>query len=155
MQLFAYGVMPTGKLQLKIKRIDKSIPAPTYQTRGSIGFDMAARIDVAIKPFEIGLVPLNIIVKIPAGYGLFVLPRSSTPKKKGLLIPHGVGVIDRDYCGQNDELMLQVLNFTKKNVTVAKGERIAQGVVVKIATPQLIESDIAAPSSRGGFGSTG
>lgn len=141
--------------QALFKRIDKSLALPEFKTGGAIGFDLVAREDVEIPSFEIRLIPLNVVVKIPDGYGLFLLPRSSTPMKKGLMIPNGVGVIDQDYCGNDDELKLQLLNFTNEKVNVEKGERIAQAVFVKIEKPDLLEVDDMKDSSRGGFGSTG
>lgn len=140
---------------LNVKRIDKKLSMPSYSTDGSIGFDLVAREKVEIKPFEVALVPLNVIIEIPRGYGLFLVPRSSTPLKKHLLIPNGVGVIDQDYCGDDDELKLQVLNFSKENVVVEKGERIAQAVIVKIEKSSFKEVVFMKKKSRGGFGSTG
>ena len=87
--------------------------------------------------------------------------RSSTPRKKGLLIPHGVGIIDQDYCGPEDEILIQVLNFTDQDVIIERGDRIAQGIVVKVENARSgiswhqvdqIEPD---RQTRGGFGSTG
>lgn len=142
-------------MKLLLKRIDTSLPLPQYQTKGSVGFDLFSRVDMEIKPHELGLVPLNIIARIPKGYMLLVVPRSSTPRKKGLLIPHGIGVIDQDYCGDEDELLFQVYNFTHTVTHVKKGERIAQGLLVKIAAPALNEVKKAYKKSRGGLGSTG
>ena len=83
-----------------------------------------------------------------------VYPRSSTPRKKGLLIPHGAGIIDQDYCGENDEVLLQFYNFTKEDVTVEQGERIGQGTFVKIERAEWTDYE-PKQDSRGGFGSTG
>jgi len=85
---------------------------------------------------------------------LLVSLRSSTPRRKGLLIPHGVGIIDQDYCGEGDEIMLQVYNFLDEAVTVQRGERIAQGMFVPIMQVNWNEVDKVG-QGRGGFGSTG
>lgn len=142
-------------MKIKIKRIDKSLPLPTFQTEGACCVDLLSRLDTRIKPGEIALIPCNIIVRTPKGYMFVVIPRSSTPRKKGLLIPHGIGVIDSDYAGTNDEVMFQVLNFTKKEVLVTKGERVAQGCFVAIARPEWEEVETMDNKTRGGFGSTG
>lgn len=142
-------------MKVNIKRIDKSLQLPEYKTKGAVGFDLSARINVTVKPFEVTLIPLNVVVKVPKGYGLFLYSRSSTPSKKGLIVANSVGVIDQDYNGEEDELKLAVLNFTKKNVTVKKGERIAQGVIAKVATPEITEVKNMSKKSRGGFGTTG
>lgn len=142
-------------LKVKIKRIDKSLPLPVYETNGSVGFDIVAREETEIPPKEIHLVPGNIIVEVPKGYMLMVASRSSTPKKKGLSPPHGLGIIDHDYCGDQDEIKIQVYNFTNKSVIVQKGEKIAQGVFIKIDKLEWKEVDNMNNESRGGFGSTG
>ena len=142
-------------MNVKIKRIDKSLPLPVYQTKGAAGFDILCRKNTEIKPKEVALIPGNIIVKVPDGYMLLLALRSSVPRKKGLLKPHGVGILDNDYCGEEDELMIQVYNYTEKTVTVEKGERIAQGIFVKRGKFEWEESEKMASPDRGGFGSTG
>ncbi|MBD3270074.1 dUTP diphosphatase [Candidatus Peregrinibacteria bacterium] len=139
-----------------IKRIDKDLPLPKYHTDGSVAFDLLARETTSIKKGDIALIPGNVIVKVPNGYMLTVVPRSSTPRKKGLLIPHGIGVIDQDYHGPEDEVLIQVLNFTDAEVIVEKGERIAQAVLVRIDKFEFEEvDDDIIKISRGGLGSTG
>ncbi|MBI2145131.1 dUTP diphosphatase, partial [Candidatus Woesearchaeota archaeon] len=59
-------------MKVKIKRIDKSLPLPQYQTSGSVGFDIYSREDIEIRPREIALIPGNIIVETPQGYMLLV-----------------------------------------------------------------------------------
>lgn len=140
--------------KVKIKRIDKSLPLPIYETQGSVGFDLLAREDMTINPGEIARIPGNVIVQVPQGYMLLLASRSSTPVKKGLTKPHGIGVIDQDYCGENDELLIQVYNFTNEPTHVAKGEKIAQGVFVKVDQLEFTEVDEMQSPSRGGFGST-
>ncbi|MBI2137803.1 dUTP diphosphatase [Candidatus Woesearchaeota archaeon] len=141
-------------MKIKIKRIDKSLPLPVYQTSGSVGFDIYARETTVVKPKGIALVPGNIIVATPPGYMLVVALRSSTPRKKGLHKPHGIGVIDNDYCGDEDEVKIQVFNPSEHDVVVERGERIAQGIFVRIDRFEWDEVD-AMGGSRGGFGSTG
>lgn len=142
-------------MKVKIKRIDKSLEIPEYKTKGAVGFDLLARVETKIKPFEVKLIPLNLVVKVPKGYGLFLFSRSSTPSKKGLIVANSVGVIDQDYSGEEDELKLSVLNVTKKNVTVEKGERICQGIFLKLSVAKFTESKKMSKKSRGGFGTTG
>ncbi len=142
-------------MNVKIKRIDISLPLPEYQTSGAVAFDLYSRIDMTVAPKSLGLIPTNLIIETPAGYILMLASRSSTPKKKGLLVPHGVGIIDQDYCGEKDELLLQVFNFTDQEVAITKGERMGQGVFVKIEQGQWEEVSQMTDPDRGGFGSTG
>jgi len=141
-------------LQVTIKRIDKDLPLPMYATQGSVGFDLYCREETEIAPRCIELIPANVIVQIPPGYMLMLTMRSSTPRRKGLLIPNGVGIIDQDYGGEGDELRVQVLNFREEAVTVKRGERIAQGIFIPVARATWNEADEMG-SGRGGFGSTG
>jgi len=140
--------------RVQIARVDKSLPLPQYETAGSVGFDLYAREDRLIQPKEIALIPTNLIVKVPENYMLAVISRSSTPRKKGLLKPHSIGVIDQDYCGQTDEIMLQVYNFTEQEVQISKLDRIAQGIFLPILKASFTEFS-PQEESRGGFGSTG
>lgn len=142
-------------MKVKIKRIDKDLPLPVYETAGSVGFDIIAREDTEILDGEFGMVPSNLIVEVPAGYMLVVASRSSTPMKKGLTPPHGFGIIDHDYCGPEDEIKVLVYNFSGGAVSVARGEKIAQGVFVKIDKFEWEEMEEMGGESRGGFGSTG
>ncbi|MBN1258449.1 dUTP diphosphatase [Candidatus Peregrinibacteria bacterium] len=142
-------------MKVKITRIDKTLPIPKYETKGSVGFDFIAREETVIQPYAIALIPGNVIVEVPKGYALIVASRSSTPRKYGLTTPHGIGVIDRDYCGPVDEVKIQVFNFTKNPLTIPKGSRIAQGLFVRVDQMELEEVDLIKKESRGGFGSTG
>lgn len=142
-------------MQIKIKRIDKELSLPAYQTEGSAGFDIYARENTVIAPKAIALVPSNLIIATPPGFMLVVASRSSTPKRKGLMIANGIGVIDSDYSGPEDEVKILVYNFTDNEVTVEKGERIAQGLFVKVEQGQWEEVDEMSTKTRGGFGSTG
>src|SRR5437764_14555362 len=141
-------------LEVTQKRIDISLPLPTYATPCSVGFDLLCREHTGIAPRTLGRIPANVIVQTPPGYMLLVTLRSSTPRRKGLLVPHGVGIIDQDYCGEGDELMVQVYNFREEAVTVKRGERIAQGIFVPIIHVPWHEVDYIG-QRRGGFGSTG
>jgi len=144
----------TQRMQVTIKRRDTNLPLPTYTTAGSVGFDLLCREDTEIAPRTVELIPSNVIVRIPEGYMLMLTLRSSTPLRKGLLIPNGVGIIDQDYCGEGDELRIQVFNFREEAVTVNRGERIAQGIfipVIRVSWDEVNEMG----QGRGGFGSTG
>ncbi len=141
-------------MKVRIQRIDKDLPLPIYETDGSVGFDVLARETVVIENGSIELMPANVIVEVPEGYMLVVASRSSTPRKKGLTPPHGFGIIDHDYCGPEDEIKIQVYNFSGEPVTIERGEKIAQGVFVRIDKFEWEEVNSIREESRGGFGST-
>ena len=142
-------------MKVRIKRIDKTLPLPIYETNGSVGFDIIAREDTVVPPKEISMVPSNLIVEVPKKHMLVIASRSSTPKKRGLTPPHGFGIIDHDYCGPEDEIKVLVYNFTKNEVKIDRGDKIAQGVFVRIDKFEWEEVDEISTESRGGFGSTG
>jgi len=142
-------------MNIKIKRIDKTLPLPKYETPGSVAFDLYSREDVEIAPQSIGFAPSNLIIKTPPEHVLIVASRSSTPKRKGLIIAQGIGIIDQDYCGEEDEIILQFYNFTSEVVKIEKGERIGQALFMKISKAEWEESESMEEQSRGGYGSTG
>jgi dUTP pyrophosphatase len=144
--------MATG-MHVRIKTIGDT-QIPKYETEGACAFDLAARERATIQPKSLGLVPSGVIVEVPKGYMLTVVPRSSTPKRKGLLIPHGIGIIDQDYCGEGDEILMQFYNFTDHEVVIEKGERIGQAVFVQIERAELTPVESMREKTRGGFGST-
>lgn len=143
-----------GEARVKIRRIDKSLPLPTYQTKGSVGFDLYCREAVIINPKEIKVIKAGINVKVPEGYMLAILPRSSTAKKKGLMLANSMGVLDQDYCGNNDEVGILFYNIKNEHVKIDRGERLAQGVFLKVGVFNWEEVDDMDSEDRGGFGST-
>ena len=142
-------------MKIPVHRIDATLPLPEHQTKGSCAFDFIARETTVVEPRAVGFVPGNLIVEVPEGHSLLILPRSSLYRKKSLLIPNAPGLIDCDYCGPDDEIKIQVLNFSDSPVTVERGERIAQGLLVRSDQAEWEEMDRPERDSRGGFGSTG
>lgn len=142
-------------MKINIYRIDKTLALPKHETEGSCAFDFITRETTIIEPHTIGFIPGNVIIEVPTTHSLLILPRSSLYRKKSLLIPNAPGLIDCDYCGPEDEIKIQVLNFSDAPVTVERGERIAQGLFVQSEQGLWNEIKIPEGSSRGGFGSTG
>ena len=140
-------------MKIKIKRIDKSFPLPEYHTSGAVAFDLYSRVDATIQPKTIERLPTNIIIEIPDGYMLEIKDRSSTLKRKGLLV--STGYIDNDFHGEEDEILLQVYNLTDNDVKIEKGERLGQGVFVKVDKAEWEEVEKMQDVGRGGFGTTG
>jgi dUTP pyrophosphatase len=141
-------------IEVLIERVDTTLPLPRYATVGSVGFDLMCRKETVVASHEIALLPSNVIIRTPPGYMLLVVPRSSTPRRLGLIAPHAVGIIDQDYAGPDDEILLQVQNIRDEPVTVPRGERIAQGILVRIALATWREVDAIPWANRGGFGSS-
>ena len=142
-------------MRLQIKRLDPAVGLPATATGRSAGFDLAASVDMEVPPRGIRLVGTGLVIAVPDGYFLGIFARSSTPLKKGLMVANGVGVIDADYCGPEDEIKIQVLNITDAPVKIARGDRIAQGILLPCPTVEWEEVSEMGTTSRGGFGSTG
>lgn len=145
--------MPPPKpndLKVLIKRVDKELPLPVYETDGSVGFDLICRETVHIKPGWFEKVHANVIVKTPPGYMLMIAYRSSTPARYGLIMPNAIGVIDQDFCGEEDELIIPMYNFTDAKSIVRRGAKIALGWVsfVILALAIIILFVVLQPSSQ-------
>ncbi|MFA6184839.1 MAG: dUTP diphosphatase [Candidatus Shapirobacteria bacterium] len=141
-------------MKIKIKRFDKTLPLPVHKTTGAVAVDLYSRLDAEIPPKEIGKIPMNVAIEIPDGYFIMMVPRSST-HKLGIMSANGVGVFDRDYCGDNDEYHFLVYNFTHAPIHIEKGTRLCQLLLIKCENFDFIEVDKMGNSDRGGFGTTG
>jgi len=142
-------------MKIEIKLIDPTLPLPSYQTEGAVAFDLYSRIDMEINPKEIAMIPLNVVIKIPKGYALILANRSSTGKKKGLQMINGIGVIDQDYNGDEDEIRFLCRNFTDEKVKIEKGERVTQAMFVPVEIADFNQVEKMGDQNRGGFGTTG
>lgn len=142
--------------KLTIKLIDPTMPTPQYHTPGSVAFDVYSRIDMDIEPWKPTIIPLNLVVAVPAGHFLMLSARSSTAKRYGLIVANGIGIIDQDYCGDADEIGLSVLNFTNAVTHVGRGVRVGQATLMSVSRADefTVVSKMDA-KSRDGWGSTG
>jgi dUTP pyrophosphatase len=140
---------------IRIHRLHPHVQLPRYESEGAAAFDLSAAEEIAIEPGKVALVPTGLVIEVPRGMFLGIFARSSTPLKRGLMVANGVGVVDSDYCGPADEVKIAVINVSAKPVTVSRGDRIAQGIV--LPAPQIEWEEVAElkTASRGGFGATG
>ncbi len=137
---------------VRVSRIDKELPLPEYHSQGAVAFDLIVRETAVVPSFQVALLPVNVVVAVPPGYALLLSSRSSTARKKGLIVP--LGIIDQDFHGPADELKLQVINMTTGPVTIERGERVGQALFVKIERAVWRE-EAPEGANRGGFGTTG
>ena len=143
-----------GEVKVPIKRFNKNLPLPEYKTEGAAGFDLCARGVQVIAPRTITYVPLNVAIEPPEGYFVLLAARSSL-HKKGLMSANGIGIIDRDFAGNEDEYMAVLYNYTDTPVVVEVGDRLMQGVFVPHVQGVFQEVDDMGNKNRGGFGTTG
>jgi dUTP pyrophosphatase len=115
------------------------------------GADLFSNEHCEINPDEQILVDTGIAVKIPQGFAGFIYNRSSQGKK-GITIPHSVGVIDSDYRGN---LKVLLKNTSLEPYKVFIGDRIAQLVIQRVELCQFRDIWNDTERGTGGFGSTG
>ncbi len=132
----------------------RSARRPEYGSERAAGMDFFASETVTIAPGEHALVHTGVVMRLAPGYYLEISARSSTFRKKRLILTNGIGIIDEDYCGFDDEIMFSYVNMAKEPVTVHAGEAIGQGVVRHRLQAEL-RPFTPDEESRGGFGSTG
>ena len=141
--------------KILIKRLDPTVPLPSYAKAGDAGADLATRIDFTINPGERMLVPTGISIALPNGYVALVHPRSGLAIKHGISMVNTPGTVDAGYRG---ELQVILINHDlTKPVSFKKGDRIAQLVIQKVERADFVEVSDLPGSDRaaGGFGSTG
>lgn len=136
------------------KQFDTTLPVPEYKTAQAACLDLVARTTVTIAAGKVGYVPLNIALRLPEGYWALLSARSSL-HKRGLMLANGIGVGDADFCGDQDEYQAALLNFTQESVTVERGERIAQLMILPKIAIALQQVAQLSSQNRGGIGSTG
>ena len=134
-------------------RDDAILPAQAYD--GDAGLDLAACEHAQLAPGERAIVGTGLAVAIPDGYAGLVVPRSGLAARHGLTIVNAPGLIDSGYRG---ELKVILLNTDPREPFVIEpGMRIAQLVLVEVASVHLLEVEELPDSERGaaGFGSSG
>lgn len=141
---------------VKVKKLRPDAIVPTYGSAGAAGADLYACLEetVTIEPGQAAWIPTGIALEVPEGCAGLIYARSSMGVKRGLAPANKVGVIDSDYRG---EINVVLLNHGKQPQIVNPGERIAQFLITPILTPTYIEVDTLTDTDRGsgGFGSTG
>ncbi|MDY2736230.1 dUTP diphosphatase [Intestinibacter sp.] len=128
---------------------------PQRSTKNSAGYDFFNPKNITCKSHEITMIPTGIKAQFPEDEALLLFNRSSNPKKKGLIILNGVGVVDSDYYNNPDnegEMAFVFYNMLEEDVTLLAGEKLGQGIFVKYAKT---DDDTAEGERTGGFGSTG
>jgi len=144
------------KLTLKIKKLDNFVTMPEYKTSGASAMDLVAAIedDVVIPSGEIRMIPTGIAIELPHNTEAQVRSRSGLAIKKGIAVVNGIGTIDEDYRG---EICVGLINHSKVDFTIQRGDRIAQMAIMEILKPEILISEDLSQTQRaqGGFGSTG
>jgi dUTP pyrophosphatase len=145
-------------LEVKVLENGFGLPLPKYETEGAAGLDLFAATKenkkILIAPSSAEMIPTGIAIAVPSGYEAQIRPRSGLAAKNGITVLNSPGTIDSDYRG---EILVMLINHSKKGFEVVRGMRIAQMVISKIEQFNLISVDELNTTDRGkdGFGSTG
>ncbi|PYH90077.1 putative dUTPase [Aspergillus ellipticus CBS 707.79] len=137
---------------LLVKKLTESGRAPTRGSAFAAGYDVYSAKDTVIPAKGKALVDTGIAIAVPGGTYGRIAPRSGLASKH--FIDTGAGVIDADYRG---EVKVLLFNFSDVDFTIKEGDRIAQLVLERIYTPEVMIVEELEESVRGagGFGSTG
>lgn len=139
---------------LEVVRLDPDLPLPAPAHPGDAGLDLVAAAPVTLGPGERALVACGIAVAVPPGHVGLVNPRSGLALRHGVTVLNAPGTIDAGYRG---ELRVILVNHGAEPVAFARGERVAQLVVVPFTAVDVVEVGALDGTERGadGFGSTG
>ena len=140
----------------KVKRLeDLDFELPKRSTKNSAGYDFTCPVDTILPQKSISFVKTGVKAYMFENEMLVLANRSSNPKKKGLVLINGVGIVDSDYADNDEnegEIAFAFYNITDKPVLLKAGERIGQGIFMPYYTT---DDDTAQGKRVGGFGSTG
>ena len=142
-------------MRLAIKQIDSNLPLPCYAHIGDAGLDLRSSEDVLIAPGCRALVPTGVAIALPEGFAGFVLPRSGLALKVGLGLANAPGLIDSAYRGEIKAVLVNL--DLEVPISIARGDKIAQLVVQRVESCELVVVEELGETVRGegGFGSTG
>lgn len=127
---------------------------PTRTYHDDAGLDLYVSIGCTVPPGAFVDVPCGVAVQLPDWSWGFLVGRSSTLRKRALMV--NPGIID---CGYRGELFAGVMNLGEQTQHLMPGDRIAQLIVLNNATrkvtPKYVEALDPHPRGTNGFGSSG
>ena len=143
-----------GPVELLILRLDPDLPMPARELPGDAGFDLYARMETTLNPGDRALIPTGVSIALPDGYVALVHPRSGLAIKHGFTLVNAPGTIDAGYRG---EISVIGLNAGGEPLTLKRGDRVAQLVILELPAVTVVEVASLPGSVRsvGGVGSTG
>lgn len=142
-------------MTLRVRRLAEQARLPSRAYPGDAGLDLYALEGAELGPGERVALRTGIAVEIPKGHAGLVLPRSGLAVRHGIALVNAPGLIDAGFRG---EIQVLLLNTDRASAfEIATGDRIAQLVLVRVDTHDVLEVDELALSERGagGFGSSG
>lgn len=143
---------------LGVKRLTDTAILPAFATAGAACFDLHAdlRADGYNQVYfrESEVIRTGLAFDIPEGYALMIYSRSGHGFKNDVRLANCVGVVDSDFTG---EVKIKLTIDNEEGFIVEHGSRVAQAMLIKLPSVQLVEVDELKTTERGanGFGSTG
>ncbi|CAI9297893.1 unnamed protein product [Lactuca saligna] len=136
----------------RVKKLSEKAILPARGSSLAAGYDFSSAIDTKVPARGKALVPTDLSIAVPEGTYARIAPRSGLTWKHSIDV--GAGVIDADYRGPVGVILF---NHSDSDFEVKTGDRIAQLIIEKIITPEVVEVDDLDSTVRGagGFGSTG
>jgi len=129
---------------LKIKKLHKDAIIPNYAYTGDAGMDLYSVKNLNLKSKARCIVPTGIAMQIPNGYVGLIWDKSGLAAKYG--ITSLAGVIDSGYRG---ELFITLLNTSKKDYQIKKGDKIAQILIQKVCQSKIKIVEELSKTKRG------
>ena len=142
-------------MEVLVQRLDPGVPLPTYALPGDAGADVVTTVDAELAPGERAVLPTGLALALPAGYAVFVHPRSGLAARCGMSLVNAPGTVDSGYRG---EVKVIVINHDPvAPLRLSRGDRIAQLVLQKVERAVFTPVAVLRESERGagGHGSTG
>ncbi|PKI34289.1 hypothetical protein CRG98_045340 [Punica granatum] len=136
----------------KVVRLSEKAILPSRGSPLSAGYDLSSACEAKVPARGKALINTDLSIAVPPGTYARIAPRSGLAWKHSIDV--GAGVIDADYRGPVGVILF---NHSDVDFEVKAGDRIAQLIIEKIVTPEVVEVDSLDSTQRGegGFGSTG
>ncbi|AXV09820.1 Deoxyuridine 5'-triphosphate nucleotidohydrolase (plasmid) [Euzebya pacifica] len=141
---------------LTVNKLDEGLPTPRYARPGDAGLDLHATGDHIIHPGGgRAVIGTGIAIALPDGHAGMVCPRSGMAARHGITVTNAPGIIDAGYRGEIEVILTNT--DPDRPHHIRRGDRIAQLLIVPVATPTIVLADSLDTTERGtgGLGSTG
>ncbi|XP_020087642.1 deoxyuridine 5'-triphosphate nucleotidohydrolase-like [Ananas comosus] len=146
------GFCDPEKPLLRVKKLSQNAILPSRASALSAGYDLSSAVEATVPARGRALVATDLSISIPVETYARIAPRSGLSWKHAIDV--GAGVVDADYRGPVGVLLF---NHSDLDFQVKAGDRIAQLIIERIMTPEVVEVLDLDSTARGegGFGSTG
>lgn len=144
-----------NKIRVFRTRPEAKLPVRAHKTDAGMDFFFCPSEGAAVRvqPGQSVLLETGIKMQVPSGCMLQIMNKSGIASKRHLIT--GACVVDQGYTG---EIFVNLHNIGKDTEFIEPGQKVAQGVFVKIEKPELCEiseDDIYTSTTARGSGALG